>query len=379
MRLPEIMRLFVSVGVGCLSLFSLQVKASQRLLPDGFLRMAPYLDQQKPVGASDAAGWALSASRVLVGAARADEVVAIDFDTHRHLWSLPIQYGLSTRPLIADTWVFIATGDGSVYKIDLATGKPVWQATLPVFVQRPLLYDGQRLYGVSARQDVVALNATTGELVWTFESGLSPVLSMINASPLTRIDNALYYGTVVGELIKLDAATGALLGRHDPKIRVAPIKDMMGSLIAHHQDLYLCRYDGFVGAVRVAGESSSMSTVWEAQDGSYSGCTDLVAQGSTLYVGRAGGQLEKYDMLTNTLLWTQKLEQTVTQILVTTDDPFLYVTLIDGSVLAIEPEAGKVRNVQRVGSRLDAPPILTKQGLLVSTGLKNVYHFRRAL
>ena len=100
----------------------------------------------------------------------------------------------------------------------------IWQArSLEKFEATPLVVDGI-LYTVQAPNDVVALDAVTGRLFWTFSytpaKEARTCCGRVNRG-LAILDNVLFMGTIDAHLIALDARSGQLLW----KIEVASASD----------------------------------------------------------------------------------------------------------------------------------------------------------
>ena len=90
----------------------------------------------------------------------------------------------------------------------------VWQAkSLEKFETTALVVDGV-LYTVEAPDTVVALDAVTGRLFWTFPytpaTGANPCCGRVNRG-LATLGNTLFYGTIDAHLIALDAVTGKIV------------------------------------------------------------------------------------------------------------------------------------------------------------------------
>jgi alcohol dehydrogenase (cytochrome c) len=89
----------------------------------------------------------------------------------------------------------------------------VWQArSLEKFEATPLMVNGV-LYTVQAPNDVVALDAATGRIFWTYSHQPSPARTCcgrVNRG-LAILGNTLFMGTVDAHLLAIDAKSGQLL------------------------------------------------------------------------------------------------------------------------------------------------------------------------
>ena len=92
--------------------------------------------------------------------------------------------------------------------------KWVWQArSLEKFEATPLVVDGV-LYTVQAPNDVIALDAKTGRVFWTYHYEPSPegrpCCGRVNRG-LAILGDTLYMGTIDAHLLAIDAKSGRLL------------------------------------------------------------------------------------------------------------------------------------------------------------------------
>lgn len=115
-----------------------------------------------------------------------DEVFAFDAATGRPLWryqrQLPEGTNVLSKKTIAlwDDKVIIATSDLHLMALDARTGRPLWDVRMaedPTGLRSnggPLVADGVVMAGVATQRPggglIVAVDATTGEHLWTFET-----------------------------------------------------------------------------------------------------------------------------------------------------------------------------------------------------------------
>jgi len=97
---------------------------------------------------------------------------------------------------------------GNVRNLEL---KWVWQAnSLEKLEATPLVVDGV-IYLTDPPNDVVAVDARTGRVFWTYRHplppGVAPCCGQVNRG-LAILDNTLYLGTLDGRLVALDAGSG---------------------------------------------------------------------------------------------------------------------------------------------------------------------------
>ncbi len=149
--------------------------------------------------------------RVFVGHER--EVVALELETGSIVWKTPLPDITTSTPTLTQGNVLVGSFDGNVYALDAASGDTVWThdtgAPVPsstVFHDEPaLVIVGSRSY------DVLALNARDGSRAWTYYNWFS----WVESSP-TLSGGTLYVGSSDSQqLHAIDAASGRLSWRFD--------------------------------------------------------------------------------------------------------------------------------------------------------------------
>lgn len=151
---------------------------------------------------------------------------AVDLATGAERWRFATQGPISSSPAVAFGMVFISSLDGYVHAVDAESGRRRWRFTtrgerrftapgihgaMPRTERMPDPFDvflssptvvGEVLYIGSGDQHVYALNARTGEKLWEFATG-----DVVHASPAV-VDGVVYIGSWDRNLYALDAASG---------------------------------------------------------------------------------------------------------------------------------------------------------------------------
>ena len=110
-------------------------------------------------------------------------------------------------PLIAGDKLFAANGDGNLYILDLNDKQAVKEAIKVIELGGRLwaspITDGTRVFVTSLDHSVVAIDATTYEILWHQD-----LTSAIPGSAVLGADGMLYVGTLDSHFEKIDPATG---------------------------------------------------------------------------------------------------------------------------------------------------------------------------
>jgi polyvinyl alcohol dehydrogenase (cytochrome) len=144
------------------------------------------------------------------------------------LWRFTGDGAISARPAVAEGVVFAGSSRGTLYALDLATGRKKWEVSLGARSQTAYGFDAlgigstpmlanHRVYVATAMTDVYALDEATGGFMWRTRVGDPTKNETVWSAPLVwhgriyvGIDGILDEPTARGRLVALDAATGAV-------------------------------------------------------------------------------------------------------------------------------------------------------------------------
>ncbi|MDF3013534.1 MAG: serine/threonine protein kinase [Cellvibrio sp.] len=217
----------------------------------------------------------VSASPVVAGeqllvAAENGNLYSFNLADRKFNWLYHTEAGIASTPAVVDGRIYFLSRDGFFYALEQATGKRLWRfATggearfaaiggygLPAdmgpvpepwdfYLSSPLVHNGKIYFG-SSDHHLYALDALSGELIWSFDAGDS-----IHSSPVYA-NNKIFFGTWGTRLYAVDAETGVeawhFQGGTDREYSV-----MQGITAAPAVDgnaVYIGARDGFVYALR---------------------------------------------------------------------------------------------------------------------------------
>jgi outer membrane protein assembly factor BamB len=145
------------------------------------------------------------------------------------LWRLPLPDagGLSTVPIVVGGIAYVATASGQVHAVDVETGEPVWASEATDFNIGPfgVAVDDDHVYSLDGGTGVLALDRESGEEVWstdvtaTDSTGIDiqPIvvdgLVLVSSVPVSL--HGIYAGGDRGTVYALDADTGDVVWTFD--------------------------------------------------------------------------------------------------------------------------------------------------------------------
>lgn len=134
---------------------------------------------------------------------------AVNTSTGNERWRTNTGHGTWGSPVIAGGMVFIYDHNGRFYAVDMSTGEERWSAVLGADAVRPspavvdnTIFVGGCGYDGYGGYDVNAIDAASGEILWSFPTG-HPVQS----SPGV-VDGTVFIGSNDQNLYAIDAASG---------------------------------------------------------------------------------------------------------------------------------------------------------------------------
>lgn len=122
-----------------------------------------------------------------------------------------------SSPAVAGKTVYVGSGDGKVYALDLASGALRWSFQTGDVVHASPAVAGDTVYIGSWDRTFYALDAKTGAQRWAFATGADPEIHNQEgiASSAAVGGGRVFFGCRDGHFYALDAATGALAWKHD--------------------------------------------------------------------------------------------------------------------------------------------------------------------
>jgi len=195
-----------------------------------------------PLGSNATTAPAVGDGAVLVGT-EAGAVVGLDLEDGTLRFARDVNGTPSTAPVVVSTTVYVgtttATGGGWLYALDTLDGGTVWSRAMDKPIRARVAMLGDRLFTVSDIGAVLALNASTGALVWQFPVGTAPDGSL-TAAPLVS-GGRLFVPSSSGYVYCLDA---------DPS---DGIDEGQVDVIGSTYDLVWTSHDDPVGSFNLSG------------------------------------------------------------------------------------------------------------------------------
>jgi outer membrane protein assembly factor BamB len=261
-------------------------------------------------------------SLLLYGEGRGAEttVVALGIESRKQQWSVPLQNDSVGGVTVSDGTAYVADFSGTVYAIDIASGKVVWQKAVlgrGEIRSAPTVADSLVVYPFRAEKDtkfsVVALDASSGEEAWAVQVG--PFGS--SSSGITAVDGRFFLAVGVfpgnGDVYGLDPATGKVVTDTRLRVSVFPVS----WLASAEGVVYASDYAAGLYAI----DASQGGRRWDFQvSGTGQFFSAPVVAGGSVVTGFQDGRLVAVDTTSGHQVWSGETGPGVVKALAATPD-----------------------------------------------------------
>jgi outer membrane protein assembly factor BamB len=294
-------------------------------------------------------------------------------------WTYRTSMPLLASPAVADSHVYLTTGDGRTIALDRHTGQPVWEFHSGWLSSSTPAVAGDAVIFAIRPGRVVSLDRQTGTLLWdTYLK--KPVL----ASPVV-VNGTVYIGSSDKNLYALDAATGQ-------QRWAFATQDWIVSAVAYAGDrVIVASQDSRLHVV--GAETGRQRLVYETGIGRHIGAAPAV-QGGLVYFCSVGGRVWAIDWRATTYpmerallfgqthlylwgmiskspvqkgsVWTRRVGGDVRHTPAIAYDT-VYVTTSRGQVVALDAATGTERWRADVSVNITATPTVAGSTALIGT------------
>jgi len=131
---------------------------------------------------------------------------AISMSDGSEVWKFQTDHTSYSSPVLVDELCYFADGGSAIYAMNTATGRSEWRYIAPAYGVEEVTYGGGKVFTFDENGTLYALDAFSGELLWTASLGCP------NTSPAPAYANCSVFAcNVSGELICFDAENGSRL------------------------------------------------------------------------------------------------------------------------------------------------------------------------
>lgn len=236
-------------------------------------------------------------------------------------------------------YVYAASVDGEVYKLNKLSGKLAWKVTIDNTLTSGVAVDDKQVYVGTLDGAIVAINKESGKESW------SQALTSEAVSAPASNNDAVIVQTINGQVFSLDSADGDIRWRYDS---VPSALTVRGNSRPQFFSTYVAIGLGNGKLAVLSGETGQL--MWEPKIADPKGDTELsrvvdvdstpLMLDSKLIAASYQGKIAAYDLKTGRLVWSAD-ESTFRDL----GEGFnsVYVANVDGTVNAYDINSGDIK------------------------------------
>ena len=238
------------------------------------------------------------------------KIAAVDAQTGNVSWSFDTTPPDADDPAISGglgvdgSVLYATTGFGEVIALNADAGTVIWRRSLQNPLRAaPTLADG-RVYAVTIDNQLSALDAKSGEVLW-HHNGISESATLMGASNPAVLDNSVVVTYSSGEIFNLRAENGRVSWNYNltntAQMGALPaIADIRGLPVIDHGRVFAVSHSGRMAAIDLRTGDRS----WEIDVG---GINTPVAAGNAVFVLSNDNQLIAIEAQSGRILWVVDL------------------------------------------------------------------------
>ncbi|MEO9136688.1 MAG: outer membrane protein assembly factor BamB [Casimicrobiaceae bacterium] len=270
-------------------------------LPTLNATVTPRINWQQSVGKAGP-GFAPAITPSAIFAAAIDgTLMRVDPATGRVEWKISAGHPLSAGPGAATSLVVVGTDNGDVLAFD-ADGKARWTARVSSEVIAPPSVAENIVIVFSGDGRIYGLSAADGKTVWV-DPRTNPPLTVRNAAGGILSRGGLFIGTAGGRLLAIDAQTGTIawdgtVATPKGSTELERIADVTSLPYVDDKEVCAAAYQGRIACFDVVRGS----LIWTRDISSLAGIT---ADANRLYAVDDKGSVQAFDRSNGASIWKQ--------------------------------------------------------------------------
>lgn len=146
----------------------------------------------------------------LISANSVDGLIAFNKKFGTKIWNLKIPGGISSPATLVSDYLFFTAYDGYAYSVSANDGKVFWKKDIKYPSVQSLFYESGRLYIHTNNSEILALEAASGEKIWSFNKKNQRKISVGGIGEFLPLGSLMIVGMSNGELVALEKANGKI-------------------------------------------------------------------------------------------------------------------------------------------------------------------------
>ena len=316
-------------------------------------------------GDRDLNGLAPAVDQAVIAAAGSEGRVVLVNSGLTATWDVNLKTGVIGGVGIGPNAVFLVTLDGQLVGLSRADGSEVLRVSLPSASNVAPVANDALVFVKTHSGQVMAFDATTGDLVW-FEEVAEAMMGIQGGAPMVLENGILHILWESGRLVSYEAASGRIIWERQvalPRGRnpVSRIVDSKGAPSLRNGLIATASRNSQVSVL----DAQSGQLLWSAEANAYPGA--VLAFNAVIAV-ETDGTVVAYSAQTGETLWAQtglKFRELSPPAVA---DTAIAVVDLEGYVHLLNPADGALLGRVRVSSaKGQVAPVMTAGGLLIQT------------
>ncbi len=317
------------------------------------------------------------------------DVYAVSLSDGRVLWNNEFRnpdersdVGFGGGVAYADGILFATSGFGYLAAFEAATGRELWRFNASVPFRGAPTVDSGRVYAVTHDNQMIALNAQNGSLVWD-QVGIAENAGMLGAATPATDNGTVVIALSSGELLAMLGGNGRILWQDtlSSSRRLTPLAtlaDIDGDPVIDQGKVYALSHAGSMVAIDMrSGERS-----WEAD---IAGVNMPWIAGNFAFLTTIDGQVVCVTLSDGRVRWVTQLQRFLDQKkrreLIKWNGPVLagdrlLVTSTHGYALSVSPYTGEVLSGIELPAGSSTSPIVVDNTFIVLTDRGELVAYR---
>jgi len=289
---------------------------------------------------------------------------AVDILTGAELWRFRTEGAVDSSPAVAEGVVYVLSRDGRLYAVDAMEGTLRWSFRTDgeeivdfwdFYLSDPLVHEGRVVFG-SGDGSVYALDQRTGDLEWRFTTA-----EIVHAAPIAA-DGLIFVGGFDGILYALRVETGEVVWEFATEGAPGfPRGDIQRAAALRDGVLYVGSRDFHIYAI----DAADGSLLWRQKEGDgWIIATPLLSDENVFFGASDGQRFYSLDRATGAINWSVAVKTRVFGSAVPVGDLIIFGGF-NGKLFAVDPASGLVRwRFQTPASRANFATVYEDDGTL---------------
>lgn len=274
---------------------------------------------------------------------------------------------VSSRPLVDDPRLYVGTDDGSLLSVNAFDGTVNWRHATRGAIQHPPVAVGDLLVFSNDADHVFAVDRGTGKLRWQYERETPEEFTMRGHAGVAVAQDRVFAGFSDGHVVALTATSGEVVWVRSLAGESEKFVDVDTTPVIDRGILYAASASGGLYAL----DPSDGTEKWRFD---VKGAGTVAVDGDSVYFAAADEGLFALDLRGN-LLWRQGLRGAGDPSRPLVQGPYLFFSVSEEGLAVVDKRTGELLQLFDPGPGISSEPTLNGDRLYVLSNGAILYAF----